>query len=422
MDARFSGRRMSKHKRKMSRSDRRAYRKAEKLLRSPRFFNEFLLAMKRDGLVGEEQNALVLFIVVISRLLSRPLNIFVKARSSAGKNFLIKKVLRFLPKHAIAETTSVSEKAWNYMGDRLRHRVVYIHERNDAAGNVQPLRLLISEDKLIRRVTKHIGGKLVTKKYVARGPVASISTSTKRQLEVDDETRHISISVDESAEQTRRIAKAQTWTAAGLSVEELRSWRTVQRILEQRTEAEILPPKWFDKVADRIFVGDLRVRRYYPAFLEACRTVCLIRSFQSRKIRNTARLEVEFADFAIATLIFERAFAESLLLRRGVNESTRDVVARLCTKRGKPVGAKHLARELGIPMDRAYRILRNAEAAGVVRRANEPERRNRKLFTAAPAPRFIPDPERLFRKLNFKDKVRILHPITGEEIVYRPRR
>ncbi len=413
---------MSKHKRKTNRTEKRAYRKAEKLLQSPRFFNEFLSAMKKGGLVGEEQNALVLFIVVISRLLAHPLNIFVKARSSAGKNFLIKKVLRLLPKHAIAETTSVSEKGWNYMGDRLRHRVVYVPERNDAVGNVQPLRLLISEDKLIRRVTKNVGGKHVTKKYVARGPVASISTTTKRQLEIDDETRHISISVDESPEQTRRIAKAQTWTAAGLSVEELRTWRTVQRILERRTEAEILIPEWFDKVADRLFVADLRVRRYYPAFLEACRTVSLIRSFQSRKLRKQMRLTVGFSDFAIATLIFEHVFAESLHLRRGVNESTRDVVGRLCAQKGKPIGAKHLAKELGIPMVRAYRTLRNAEKAGVITRANEPERRNRKLFTAAPAPRFIPDPERLFLRLKFKRTIRILHPITGEEIVYRPKK
>ena len=40
---------------------------ARKLLRSRHFFNKFLRAIKKAGLVGEELNALVLLIVVVSR-------------------------------------------------------------------------------------------------------------------------------------------------------------------------------------------------------------------------------------------------------------------------------------------------------------------------------------------------------------------
>ncbi|PYX57433.1 MAG: hypothetical protein DMG76_11780 [Acidobacteria bacterium] len=255
---------MQNHQHKVSRAERRrAEREAKKLLQSPRFFNEFLLAMKKDGLVGEEQAALVLFIVVVSRLLLRPLNVFVKARSSAGKNFLINKVLRLLPSHAIAEITSVSEKAWNYLGTRLRHTVVYLQERNEAVGNVHPLRLLISEEKIIRLVPRWKDGKLSTKEYVAYGPVASISTGTK-QLEIDDQTRHLGISINETAEQTRKIVKSYRRQTKGLSRKKLRTWRMVQRLLEKRMGIEITVPEWFDRVADSLFVEDLRVRRYYP--------------------------------------------------------------------------------------------------------------------------------------------------------------
>ncbi len=410
---------MSGHKRKGSRAEvKRAKRDATKLLKSRRFFNQLLLALKKDGLVGEEQTALVLFIVVVSRLLLRPLNAFVKARSSAGKNFLINKVLRLLPRHAISEITSVSERAWNYMGTRLRHTVVYLQERNEAAGDVHPLRLLISEDKIIRRVTRWKDGKLSTKKYVAYGPVASISTGTK-QLEIDDQTRHIVLSLDETPEQTRKIAKSYRPQTKGLSRQEIRTWHMVQRLLEKRMGIEITLPEWFDKVADWLFVDDLRVRRYYVAFIEACRTVCLIRSFQSRNTSKATRLTVEFADFAITALIFDRVFVESLRLRKGPNESIRDLVDRLAAQTGKPVSAKDVARERGVSMDRAYQVLRSAKNAGVIERANEPEKANLKLYQAVPPPRFVPDPKRLFRKLHLEETVRIFHPITGEEIVYR---
>src|SRR5882762_7635681 len=235
---------MSQHTHKANRSERRkAKREAKKLLQSPRFFNELLDALEKDGLVGEKENALVVYAGASSRILPHPLNVFVRAPSSAGKNFLIKRILRLFPKDAIVDITSVSDTAWSYMGDRLAHKVVYIPERNEAVGNVHPLRLLISEDKVVRYVTSWKARKLSTKKYEAHGPVAAISTG-KTQLDIDDATRHITISLNETAEQTRRIAKSYTRQTTSLSEKELRTWRMVQRLLENKMGTEIDLPAW----------------------------------------------------------------------------------------------------------------------------------------------------------------------------------
>src|SRR5258708_33838809 len=102
---------MSRHK--LTHSERkRAEREAHKLLRSDRFFNEFLLTMKKAGLVGEELNALVLLIVAASRVLRPPLSLFVKGHSAGGKNWLATRLLRLMPKSARAEVTRASEHAW----------------------------------------------------------------------------------------------------------------------------------------------------------------------------------------------------------------------------------------------------------------------------------------------------------------------
>ena len=95
----------------------------------------------------------------LSRILSRPLNAFVKGHSSAGKNWLVTRILRLTPRSAVAEITSASDKAWNYSGSNFRHRVVYVQEQNEAAGTIDPIRLLISEGKLVRIVTRFEGGK-----------------------------------------------------------------------------------------------------------------------------------------------------------------------------------------------------------------------------------------------------------------------
>jgi hypothetical protein len=194
----------------------------------------------------------------------------------------------------------------------------------------------------------------------------------------------------------------------------------VYRLIEERTGIQIMRPKWLEQIADEIFVDDKRVRRYFPAFLEALYTISLIRSFLPGRPRGSGRLEVDFADFAIATLIFDHVFVESLGLGKGAAEATRRTVETISASTGKPVNAKELADKLDISKDTAYNKLRNAAQAGVIRIANKPERGNRKTYWALPAPHFVPDPKSLYRKLRLKETVKFVHPLSGEWIVYKP--
>jgi hypothetical protein len=327
-----------------------------------------------------------------------------------------------MPKGRVRELSSVSERAWNYLKDHFRHWVVYIQERsNESGGTVHPMRLLISEQKLVRLITQWVDGKRVTKKYVANGPVAAISTTTKAGLEIDDETRHVSIFVDESPEQTRRIVRAYARQDRTLSEAELQTWQMVHRVIEERADLKIIFPEWYDQVAANVFVDDVIVRRYFPAFVEACRTVSLIRSFQCYpELPESGTITVSFADFAIAALIFDGIFVESLHRKEGSALETRRAIQKACARRnGNPVGAEDLARELEISLDRAYTRLREAEKAGVILRANPPEKDNRKFYRAAPRPRFIPDPEKLFEEVkDVGDRVRFVHPLTGKWTTY----
>jgi hypothetical protein len=291
-------------------------------------------------------------------------------------------------------------------------------------AHVHPMRLMISEGKLIRLVTAWEGGRLVTKRHIARGPVAAITTTTKERLEIDDETRHISVWVDESVDQTHRILRAYGRDNMRLTSGERRVWHMVHRLLERRAEeTEIRVPDWFEKVADRVARKDVRVRRYYPAFVEACRALCLMRSFQRARKSEKGILTVDLADFAIATLIFDEVFVESLHHAVGPAFETGEIVRKIYRKNnGVPIQAKDLAERLNISLDRAYERLRDAIDAGTVRRANMSEKTNRKLYSPAPRARFLPKPEELFQELSdVEDTVRFVHPLSGKQMVYRRR-
>ena len=256
---------------------------------------------------------------------------------------------------------------------------------------------------------------------MAQGPIAAISTTTKTRLEVDDETRHLSIWVDESVEQTRRIVLACSVDQHPLSACERRIWRMVHRLLAKQIGINIRLPRWFPQMAEHVFMQDLRVRRYYLAFVEACKTIALMRSFQiGHRPGKNGELFVDFADFALATLIFNEAFVESIHRQEGQVFEIRDIVERLSAKKdGVPVGASDLANELNVSKDRAYEMLREARDAGAIRRANAPEKSNPKVYLPAPRARFIPDPRKMYPLLNgVEDPVRFVHPLTGEEVVY----
>ena len=396
---------------------------ARKLLADPRLLNEFLSSMEQAGLVGESRNALALQANVTSRLLNSPINTAIEAPSASGKNWLATRVISHLPSSSVVSLTSASSKSWAYSGNDFVGKVVYLAERNESSGLVEPMRILISEGRLEHRVTEWRDGQRVIVTHVANGPVACVST-TNRGLEIDDATRHLSLWIDPSADQTRRIVMAYHRASRKPPMGQVKLWKEIQRILSVRAKdlgggSGIVFPSWFDEVATRVFVGDRSVRRYYPAFAELCRTMCLLRSFQDTRKETDDQLTINFADYTITTLIFESIFAESLQRQDGSTLQIADAMRKLSAEHGgEPVRAKDLAADLRIPMGQAYARLREALATGVVERVNESARNNLKLYRPAPPIRFIPNPKQIFTAAKLPSDVRFVHPLSGEVVTF----
>lgn len=242
--------------------------RAVELLRSAYFFRRLLRDIRRAGLIGEEINALAVYIVASSRLLPEPLALFVKGPSAVGKNWLTDKVLDFIALSDVRRFAASSEKSWNYQERNLTHKVVYLKERNDESGPVHPLRLLISEKEVVYYVTVRQGNRSSVQKVVTKGPIAAISTTTKDRVEVDDETRHLSIWLDESSEQTRRIVDAaierELECSTTLSQDEKACWNEVQRLLKSRSKLPVTFPKWFRELPHSLDTTSIWARRYFP--------------------------------------------------------------------------------------------------------------------------------------------------------------
>jgi hypothetical protein len=345
-----------------------AEKKATEIPGSPSVLAQFVKDVGKGGLIGEQRNALALFVTGVSRLGEKPLSVLVKGSSASGKNFNVKSVLKFFPRECIHEVSSMSERSLNFMSQsELAHTVLYFYEIDGRSQSVHPNRLLLSEGKLVHWYTSSNRGNRETRDEVTGGPVACISTTTEDRLKIDDESRHLSLWLDESADQTRRIAAAYAAERPErIAPKQILAWIAVQKLLETRRDWPVVAPDWLSRIVDFMPTSDVRVRRYWPAFVEACKTICLIHSFHrgGHKSKKPSDLRIHFDDFAVANLIFDEIIANSLA-RNAEDDDVRtaEMVARICDERGLGDGveASNLLGEPGVAsIDKAYRLLQRA--------------------------------------------------------------
>jgi hypothetical protein len=407
-----------------------AEKKAVEILRSPSVLAQFVKDVGKGGLIGEQRNASALFVAVVSRLLQKPLSVLVKGSSSSGKNFLVKSVLKFVPRECVHEISSMTERSLNFMSEsELAHTVLYFYEIDGRNRSVHPNRLLLSEGKLVHWFTKSNGGIRETRDEVTRGPVACISTTTENRLRIDDESRHLSLWLDESEVQSRRIAAAYgAEISEPIAPRRVLAWIAVQKLLETRRDWPVATPDWFFRIVDFIPTADVRVRRYWPAFVEACKTICLIHSFHrdDHKSKKPRDLSIQFGDFAVANIIFDEILANSLT-RNAEDDDVRtaDMVARIGDECGlrNGVEAANLVGEPGVSsIDKSYRLLHRAERAGTIVRANSSGKNNLKLFVRAPDIGFVGNPQRVYERIGERNPVEFIHPFTGARVKYGPKK
>jgi hypothetical protein len=146
--------------------------------------------------------------------------------------------------------------------------------------------------------------------------------------------------------------------------------------------------------------------------------VALLRSFGQGK--NADRLEVDFADFAIAHILFDSVVSESLHHEGDQTLDTAQCIRCLVAKTGEAARIQQVAEALGLPYKRAAERIQGAERAGLVQRTNDPEVRNIKRFVATSPQQLLLDPGALFPKLRLDAPCSFHHPLTGELVVYAP--
>jgi hypothetical protein len=252
---------------------------ALKLLNDPALLATFLIDIADMGCVGENDNKCTVFLSCVSRLLKNPINITVKGESSAGKNYLVSSVVRFLPPENLHSISSATPKALFYLGEDLSNSVIVIAEAPGAEDASYSIRTLQSEGELTILVPEKKGERIETSERKVKGPVTFIETTTKTHLHAENETRAFDIFVDESESQTAAIFEIQNKKALGLINDtkanaRLKLWQNAQRLLKPLSVQ--IPFASLIKFPTR----PLRVRRDRPRFFALIEASALLHQYQ----------------------------------------------------------------------------------------------------------------------------------------------
>jgi hypothetical protein len=259
------------------------------LLRHPRLLDHVLADLHKCGLVGEDTNLVVAWLVAVSRKLDRPLGVCVMSRSAAGKSSLLEAVGRIIPDEDKHQYTALTPQALFHMPEKeLQHKALFVAEDVGAEGAAYSLKTMQSDGQLIMACTTkdEATGQMMTKTKLVRGPVAVFLTSTSRSIDDELLNRLLVLSIDESPEQTQRIHQAQRYAR---SLEGIMERRVRPRIVkrQQNLQRLIRPLLVRNPFREELTFNStrLRSRRDNDKYLALIEVMALVHQYQ-REIKS----------------------------------------------------------------------------------------------------------------------------------------
>jgi phage/plasmid primase-like uncharacterized protein len=321
---------------------------------------------------GEENLAKLLYLVATSRLFHKTMHAAIKGPSSSGKSEIRARVLDFFPPESIVSFTSLSERALIYFDGGFEHKILSMGE---AAGSDEQslqdylLRELMSEGKLVYHTVERRGTNMNQVAIEKHGPVAFMVTTTRHKLHPENETRMLSLEMDDSEGQTRavlaKVAEVEGLNTTAAEVD-LEPWRDFQRWLEAGERNVIVP--YASTLAAKVPPKAVRLRRDVGQVIRAIKAHALIhRAHRDRDV--TGAIVADFTDYAVVKELMGDILAEVAEAKtKDSMQETVDAVKSATKGLAETEGATALtvARLLKLDRSAGWRRLRSAEDAGLV--------------------------------------------------------
>jgi hypothetical protein len=327
-------------------------------------------------IAGEESLIKLLYLIGTSRLFPKAMHVAIKGPSAGGKSEARRRVLHYFPPKHVFAFTALSERALLYVADDFPHKIISMGEAFNAEEvkfQDYILRELMSEGVLRYPVVqKQPDGTMETVTIEKHGPVAFMVTTTRNKLHPENETRMLSVEVDDSAEQTRqvieKVAELEGFNR-DVAAPDLAPWRDYQRWLAAG-ECQVVIP-FAQELVDLITqTRSVRLRRDIGQLLRAIKAHALLNRAHRRRTKKGAIVAEIEGDYKPVRLLVgdPLATAAEMKTRKTVKETVEAVkqledamqprTRRLHERAGTDgIAVKEIAARLNLDMSAVYRRL-----------------------------------------------------------------
>jgi len=270
----------------------------------------------KSGVIGEELNRLIMFVIFTSRKRENPLHVVSLGSSGTGKTHLQEKVGQLIPEEERIEITTLSENAFYYFGQReLKHRVILIEDLDGAENVMYPMRELMSKRKISKTIAhKNNKGETKTIHLVVEGPVSVAGCTTQESIYEDNANRSFLLYLDESAAQDEKIMIYQRALSAGKinKEEELKA-----ATLLQNCQYILEPVKVVNPYAEYLQIPSnvLKPRRSNKHYLDFIETVTYYYQYQREQKADELTGEI-YIETTIEDIQEANKLMKEVLLRK----------------------------------------------------------------------------------------------------------
>ena len=135
---------------------------ANQYLKDKNLIKNLKTDFKQLGILGEDENALILFFAIASHKYENPFSVLCLAKSGIGKSYLLQKLSLCVPDGSLSFHTQLSENALYYFDShQIDGKVLFVEDLDWTHQMLMPLSTLQTQGKLIKtRATKNKDGLL----------------------------------------------------------------------------------------------------------------------------------------------------------------------------------------------------------------------------------------------------------------------
>jgi DNA primase len=326
----------------------------------------------RSGIVGEETNRLIAWLVYSSRKLAVPLHLMFLGTSGSGKTYLQERVSELIPAEDKIEITQITENAFYYFRqDELKNKLLLIEDLDGAESSMYPLRELQSKRRISKTVTlKDSKGNLKTITLTVEGPVSVSGCTTREKVYEDNANRCLLLYIDGGKDQDKRILDYQTRAAAGEINREAehhirRQFQHIQRVL--------MPVQVINPYAKYIHLPDpvFKPRRTMTLQLAFIEAVTFYHQYQrpiKRDPQGNPYIESQVSDIEAAlTLLKGVLFSKSDELTKASRTFLEDLKMVLKEQGKATFNAREIRRQLRLPPTTLKRYLVELQRYGYLK-------------------------------------------------------